>query len=111
MLQEWGTDLARTSFHPDIWLASLERRISAALAAGISIVVTDCRFENEASLLRAMGAHIIHIERMGAGTCQQRHISEAGLSRAPSDLVLRNNGTLEEYAAAIHALISDLYVE
>jgi hypothetical protein len=110
MMQEWGTGLGRAGFHPDIWLASMERRLGAALAAGVSVVVTDCRFENEAALLRAMGAHIIHIERADKQQRQQ-HISEAGISRVPADRVLLNNGTLEEYAAAIHALLSDLYIE
>lgn len=44
VLQNIGTDCLRQHFHPDIWIASLDRKIHVA---GGRAVVTDCRFENE----------------------------------------------------------------
>ena len=52
VLQEVGTEVFRSSFHPDIWIASMERRL---MSGHDNIVVSDCRFPNEIAMIRRYG--------------------------------------------------------
>lgn len=49
VLQQWGTNLLRNHFHPDIWIAAIERKIYDTSVD--TIVITDCRFTNEIEFL------------------------------------------------------------
>lgn len=60
VLQQWGTNVLREHFHDDIWIASLERRLSNA---NDNVVITDLRFPNEFAALRRAGAVTIHVQR------------------------------------------------
>ena len=93
MLQEWGTEVARNSFHPDIWLLSLQRKI--LVNPNKKYVITDCRFENEARALKALGARLIGIRR-GDAVATADHASEAGLPSELLDAVIDNNGDLKD---------------
>lgn len=59
-LQHLGTEVLRLGFHNDIWLLSLENRL---LKNQQPIIVTDCRFQNEISLVRRLGGVTIQVER------------------------------------------------
>ena len=60
MLQEWGTEVCRNSFHPDIWVASMEDRLRRTT---VSVVITDVRFPNEIWAIKQAGGFIIQINR------------------------------------------------
>ena len=52
VLQQWGTNVLRHYFHPDIWIASLQNKL---LKINVdTIVITDCRFTNEIETLKAL---------------------------------------------------------
>ena len=104
MLQEWGTDVGRNSFHPDIWILSVQRQILANPHK--KYVITDCRFENEARVLKALGVRLICIQRASEwGGEESLHSSEAGLPVELIDTVIDNNGTLEEFSNKIKTVI------
>lgn len=60
VLQHIGTEVMRDHFHPDIWIASLERKL---LRHKGNVVITDCRFFNELGLISQMNGTLIRIER------------------------------------------------
>lgn len=60
MLQYIGSEVMRKHFHEDIWIACLERKIEQL---GGNIVITDCRFPNELSMLKRIGARFLHVVR------------------------------------------------
>jgi hypothetical protein len=93
MLQEWGTEVGRDAFHPDIWLLSVQRKIEQNPKK--KFVITDCRFENEARALKALGGKLIGIKRGQGGVAN--HASEAGLADELIDLVIDNDGDLDEF--------------
>jgi hypothetical protein len=97
MMQIWGTTLGRDSFHPDIWIASLEKELMNAPHAS-RIVITDCRYENEATMIRRMGGRIVHIVgRHDTGA------SEIPLVTDPSDIIIENSGTLNDFKESVKA--------
>lgn len=60
VLQQWGTDVARKSFHNDIWIASLENKLRDNKN---NIVISDCRFPNEIKSIKKQGGIVIWVRR------------------------------------------------
>ncbi len=59
-LQVCGTDLWRNKFHDDIWLLSLERKLTTAKH---NVIITDTRFPNEIKLIKELGGKIVRVRR------------------------------------------------
>ena len=60
VLQYWGTEVCRKTFHDDIWIASLENKLRQS---GDNIVVSDVRFPNEIKAIKNLGGKIIWVKR------------------------------------------------
>lgn len=111
ILQLWGTEVCRQHFHEDIWIMSLERQLSQ-LPETAKIVITDCRFENEAAMIRSMGGIVIHIRRwitapgLRTNTNSRNHKSESGIEVNDSDMIISNNGTLQELHENVYNILS-----
>ena len=60
VLQKWGTEVARKSWHDDTWIASLENKLNRAHN---DIVITDVRFPNEIQAVRNAGGIVIRVVR------------------------------------------------
>lgn len=103
LMQSMGTEWARNTVHPDVWVKLAEQNLdymTKALGAVIGFVVSDVRFENEAALIRQRGGTLIHISRDNAQVVNP-HISEAGVIVHQDDLILRNIGTLEQFLSSV----------
>jgi hypothetical protein len=99
LLQRLGTEAGRQTLWDTIW-------IDAAFAPyheDDNIVVTDCRFPNEAQAIRSRGGYIWRIERYGVGPANA-HESETSLDDYEFDLTIKNDGTLEEFRDKVQAL-------
>jgi len=60
VLQLWGTEVCRRSFHDDIWIASLEARLRNSRD---NIVISDCRFPNEIKAIKQAGGKVVWVQR------------------------------------------------
>ncbi len=103
LMQSMGTEWARNTVHPDVWVKLAEQNLeymTKALGAVLGFVVSDVRFENEADLIRRRGGTIIHIFRPDAQDVNP-HISEAGVAAHTDDLTLPNFGTVEEFLRSL----------
>lgn len=60
ILQKLGTDCIRNHFNNDIWVYSLEHKIHNA---SNNVIITDCRFQNEITQLKKLGATFIRVMR------------------------------------------------
>jgi hypothetical protein len=60
MLQFWGTEVCRTGFHDDIWIASLENKMRKTTD---NIVISDVRFPNEIKAIHNAGGIVVRIKR------------------------------------------------
>jgi hypothetical protein len=60
VLQYWGTEVCRKSFHDDIWIASLENKIRNSKD---NVVISDCRFPNEILAIKNAGGTIVWVQR------------------------------------------------
>ena len=62
VLQYWGTEVCRKSFHDDIWIASIENKLRQSKD---NIVISDVRFPNEIKAIKNLGGKIIWVTRGG----------------------------------------------
>lgn len=109
-LQLMGTEGVRKIFGPDFWaqrLLSRWRRLGRPNA-----VITDCRFDNEAGLVRMEGGTVVKVVRPGSTLdgVQMQHASEAGVSEDLVDIYIYNDGTPEDLQAlAVESLLKDVW--
>lgn len=68
-------------------------------------VVPDTRQDHELDAARAMGAMVIHIVRPGNESSKDSHITEAGLPIRAGDIVITNDGSLEDLYSEIEKVI------
>ncbi|MBJ2267865.1 deoxynucleotide monophosphate kinase [Pseudomonas sp. MF6772] len=103
LMQSMGTEWARNTVHPDVWVKLAEQNLeymTKAMGAVLGFVVSDVRFENEAELIRRRGGTVIHILRPNA-LAVNPHISEAGIAANSADLTLPNYGTVESFLRSL----------
>lgn len=91
-MQTLGTQWGRDCLGPDFWAGMWKARAEAVIEAGGRVVVDDCRFPNEASLIRQMGGDIFKIS--GRGGIAGSHESERGTGSI-ADVVIENSGGID----------------
>lgn len=98
-LQVFGTECLRDQVRQDFWIQKMRLQLDAAERTGRNIVITDCRFTNEAQLVREMGGRVIEIRRPGC--VASSHISDAGVK---ADMVVMNDRTVADLWAQADAI-------
>jgi hypothetical protein len=120
-----GTDIIRANFNDNIWISNVERRI---LNSGHDkVVITDCRYENETSLVQRFGGKLVRIKkgdepeffstsvrinstdevvRVGAKTIMETkyahiHSSEWAWNHIAVDALIENDKTIADLQSAI----------
>jgi hypothetical protein len=97
VLQQWGTDVARKSFHDDIWVASVENRL---LNLKDDIVITDCRFKNELTAIKNTGGITMRTHR---GPDPEWLTTAMLFNHTPNNIIKENLKTLLENEFGVHA--------
>jgi len=121
ILQYWGTEVCRRGFDDDIWIASLENKLRTSRD---DVVISDCRFPNEISAIRAQGGHVIRVIRgpdpawfapvqqhLIEGTPKPDdlpHQSEWAWAGTEFDRILDNNGSMDDLYQQVTDLVRDL---
>mgnify|MGYP000623823805 CR=1 FL=1 len=102
ILQWWGTEYRRAQ-RVNYWLELLRDRIRQlhALDGRTRFVITDCRFENEAAMIRAMGGVVWQITRDGVQSVEGQHASATDGTRLNPSVVIDNSGTLHSLREAV----------
>jgi hypothetical protein len=110
LMQSLGTEWGRNSVHPELWLLLAAQNLDLLARthdAAHGLVVSDLRFENEASFIRQRGGVVIHINRDTASPVNA-HVSEAGIQVRSGDIELFNDDSIEEYLGAIDNLVASV---
>lgn len=107
MAQKLGTEGGRELFRQDIWIVRAQVELNKYLTnqRPRAVVVTDVRFDDEAAWIRKNGGQVWQIDRKGIQKVSE-HKSEAGIILQEEDIVINNNGTLEELYAIIDESIT-----
>ena len=108
LLQTLGTEWGRGMVSETIWVDTAMRRVQRLLDEGRDVVITDCRFDNEAAAIKAAGGVVWQVVR-GSGSIQglaARHASESGISPVLIDRVLGNWSTIERLRQTVESAIA-----
>lgn len=105
---EWGRDTISKTLWVDLWKARTQ--FVQAKDAELIVVCDDCRFENEAQTVHSLGGVIIKLTSNRSFDIGgiSGHASEAGLPSQYVDYEIENNGTVEEFQAAVQATIAKI---
>lgn len=105
VLQYLGTEVFRNHFHHDIWTKIIENQLSLYE----NIVISDCRFVNEITMLRNHGGKIIQIHRNNEFAHNEfAHSSELEWTACYYDWVIKNNDTIENLYKQVNVIYSTL---
>jgi hypothetical protein len=117
VLQLWGTEVCRRSFHDDIWIASVENKLRQTKD---NIVITDCRFPNEIASIRNAGGRVVriargadpdwfHLARHAQSEMKKMypniHASEYSWAAIDFDITIDNNGSIEDLYLELKNLV------
>lgn len=94
--QVLGTEVGREILPGSVWVDTGMAKADAAALRGASIVITDCRFDDEAEAVRAAGGKVVRIVRPSLPEPTDSHASEAGISDHLVDREIVNEGTLAD---------------
>jgi hypothetical protein len=88
-LQKIGTECGREIHGDDCWLNIAKKKFTG------KDVISDARFSNEAEFTHAFGGTVVNLTRNDAEEVAQ-HSSENGLCSEYYDVLVENNGTVED---------------
>jgi dephospho-CoA kinase len=93
-LQLYGTEAHRDLFSENFWVDALWDKND--FSKFDFVFITDCRFDNEAESVKERGGIIVKVKNQQAESFSDTHDSESGISDSLVDIVIQNNGSLEE---------------
>lgn len=94
IMQLAGTECMRNTFSNDIWVRTLEKRITKA-AEHFMFAVDDVRYPNEARAIKDWGGIVVRINRDTG--IKSSHVSETSLlDYKDFDYTIDNNGSFED---------------
>ncbi|UXN70866.1 hypothetical protein N8A98_06680 [Devosia neptuniae] len=93
-MQQLGTQFGRDTIGEEFWTGLWSATANNILDHGGRVVCDDCRFDNEAEMVRQVGGVVLSIT--GRGGIAGGHASEQGVD---ADVVLHNVGTVTELQA------------
>lgn len=101
-LQDLGVT-ARRHIGSNVWVTAALGHLDQTE----DIVVTDCRFRNEAEAVKAKGGVVVRVTRPGVGAVNT-HVSEHDLADWPVEATIVNGGSIEDLGAQVADLVQTL---
>lgn len=113
VLQMWGTEVCRQGFHPDIWIASIERKLQDYKK---NYVIPDTRFNNEIDMIQRLNGQVWCVKRGKDPEWFQKyqshhiipeniHPSEWQWALSTFNHTIQNNGSIELLKNTIRNLV------
>lgn len=99
-LQYFGTNVMR-KYYDNLWIdATLQN-------APDDVIISDCRFVNEANFVTSLNGVIIRVVR-GDTSSEDSHSSEVEMDGIVPDVVIVNNGNLDDLKEKVRLLSFDI---
>ena len=104
MLQTLGTEWGRNQVCADFWIMMADLR----LVNGTKLIISDVRFENEATWVRKNGIllHVTRPDTLGVSP----HTSENGIEANDRDILISNAGSLVDLNRLVNLMVDHVFV-
>jgi hypothetical protein len=93
-------------YNPNQFVDYVEDKIN--FLTRVNYIVTDLRFDNELEFLKRKNAFIVKVVR-DEDTATDSHITERGFDDSQCDVVIYNNGSIEELTEKVRAVFDKFY--
>lgn len=108
-LQVLGTEAVRDHLGEQTWVNACKLAIDNNGAD--RVVISDCRFPNEADAIHEWGGTVLRVERPGFDNgVDRRHPSEAHVMSLPADVVIQNDGTLDDLNREVDLILTEMVI-
>lgn len=104
LLQTYATEIIRDKVSEAFWIDKCFEQVREINKNNKRAVITDLRFENEYERIKNERGFLIKIVRQSVNTADT-HKSESELPSSLFDLVIHNDGTLEELEERFKAIL------
>ena len=118
-LQRLGTDAIRDGLHTNAWVNALMSDYTPTQVQWLdgplggyedgpmpNWIITDTRFPNEAQAIKSKGGIVVKVTRPGEQ--QGTHPSEIALDDWDFDVVIENNGSIEDLIEKVKMQLGDI---
>lgn len=106
ILQWWGTEYRRAQ-DADYWTSVMAQRLSTLIGQGSwRLVVTDCRFPNEAHTVRRAGGELWQVFRPGLPLVEGGHASQTDGGKLKPEHIVVNNASVNELQHQVLRLLT-----
>lgn len=108
LMQTLGTDIVVNHIDYQFWNRTMMVEYFDKTSSGYAdyFVIKDIRQDHELKLMRDLGAIIIFVERPDINKSTDEHITESGLTPNENDIVIINDGTLNDLETKLKEVIS-----
>lgn len=103
LLQRLGTEVGRELIGDNVWVDATFKRIDTETSPLDNIVITDCRFPNEALAVEDRGGFVVRVNRPGV-LAANAHPSETSLDDWSFDFTIDNDGSLDDLVGPVESL-------
>ena len=105
-MQTLGTEWARDIMGKDFWLNIWRHKVSTQKYYMNKVVAEDCRFVNEANLIKSLGGELWVIKRPGYEL--NGHSSETEMESIKGDYTIHNHGNEADLKMMIYGILNNL---
>jgi hypothetical protein len=109
VMQTLGTEWGRRTIGEDIWVRVAEKEIRRLMSNGVSVVVDDVRFPDEAAMIKKLGGAMVRIENPFV-TQSTAHESERHIFNIEVDYVIVNGGSIADLGLSVEGVVSSLFM-
>jgi len=109
VMQTLGTEWGRRMIGEDIWVRVAEKEIGRLMTNGVSVVVDDVRFPDEAVMIKKLGGAMVRVENTLI-TKSTAHESELHIFNIEVDYVIVNGGSIADLCIGVEGVVSSLFV-
>ena len=106
-LQLYGTEAHRDVFGSEFWVEVTEKKLAERAGALDVVVLTDCRFPNEAAMVNQRGGEVWEIDRPNNDSLKdglEAHSSETGLPDGAIEFCIANVGDRDDLRAMVRSV-------
>jgi hypothetical protein len=109
VMQTLGTEWGRRTIGEDIWVRIAQKEIGRLVSNGVSVVVDDVRFPDEAEMIKRLGGAMVRVENPVI-TQSTAHESERHIFNIEVDYVIVNDGSIADLGIGVEGVVSSLFI-
>lgn len=110
MAQKVGKESSRDVFGEDFWLRHIEKKLATLPVEIPGLVLADVRYANEAVWVRQRGGLVLFVERINRPqAANEQHAAEQALDPSLADVIIPNNGTVQELWEKVDLIVEPLW--